>query len=180
MPPVSRDSVQVVLRMSTSTSPEARIVGRSLALIGRNLTLLGSSKIAAAIARQSSTSRPLQDPLSSGRPKPARPGLTPQINWPRAFTWSSVPARAEGRRRAEGRADGRGSTRSPDESAGFAGIASPAPCRASMASLAPRREAGPGRRRPPWAASQLGHRQDSQFDPATTPMAKLTDETRAS
>ena len=34
MPPVWRDSVQVVLRISTSISPEARIVGRSLALIG--------------------------------------------------------------------------------------------------------------------------------------------------
>ncbi len=41
MPPVWRDSVQVVLRMSTSISPEARIVGRSLALIGRNLNYLG-------------------------------------------------------------------------------------------------------------------------------------------
>ena len=49
MPPVSRDSVQVVLRIRTSISPEARIVGRSLALIGRNLTLFGSLKIAAAM-----------------------------------------------------------------------------------------------------------------------------------
>ena len=49
MPPVWRDSVQVVLRIRTSISPEARIVGRSLALIGRNLTFVGSLKIAARI-----------------------------------------------------------------------------------------------------------------------------------
>ena len=57
--PVWRDNVQVVLRIKTSISPEARIVGRSLALIGRYLTLFASLKIAAASARHSSTSRPL-------------------------------------------------------------------------------------------------------------------------
>src|ERR1700679_1572192 len=95
MPPVWRDSVQGVLRIKTSISPEARIVGRSLALIGRYLTLFGSLKIAAAIALHSSTSRPLYIPGSSGRPKPARPWLAPQINWPRVLTWSSVAALAD-------------------------------------------------------------------------------------
>src|ERR1700722_2080365 len=95
MPPVWRDSVQVVLRIRTSISPEARIVGRSLALIGRYFTLFGSLKIAAAIALHSSTSRPLYMPSSSGRPKPARPGLAPQINWPRVLTLSNVPALAD-------------------------------------------------------------------------------------
>src|ERR1700744_98308 len=95
MPPVWRDNVQVVLRIRTSISPEARIVGRSLALIGRDLTLFGSLKIAAAIALHSSTSRPLYTPWSSGKPKPARPGLAPQINWPRVLTLSSVAALAE-------------------------------------------------------------------------------------
>ncbi len=40
MPPVWRDSVQVVLRIRTSISPEARMVGRSLALIGNEFDLV--------------------------------------------------------------------------------------------------------------------------------------------
>ena len=38
-------------------------------------TLVGSLKIAAAMARQKSTSRPVQLPCASGTPKPARPGV---------------------------------------------------------------------------------------------------------
>ena len=49
---MSRDIVQVVLRDSTSTSPDCSAVKRSLAVSGMNLTLVGSLKIAAAIARQ--------------------------------------------------------------------------------------------------------------------------------
>ena len=66
---VSRDSVQVVLRDSTSISPDCSAVKRSLADSGTNLTLVGSLKIAAAIARQTSTSSPVQLPLSSGDEK---------------------------------------------------------------------------------------------------------------
>ena len=83
---VSRESVQVVLRDSTSISPDCSAVKRSLADSGTNLTLVGSLKIAAAIARQTSTSSPVQLPLSSGEEKPGRPWLTPQDSMPRSLT----------------------------------------------------------------------------------------------
>src|SRR4029078_13017497 len=83
---VSRDSVQVVLRDSTSISPDCSAVKRALAESGTNLILVGSLKTAAAIARQMSTSRPVQLPLSSGVEKPGRPWLTPQDTMPRSFT----------------------------------------------------------------------------------------------
>ena len=50
--PASRDCVQVVLRDSRSTSPDCKAVKRSFEDKGMNLTLSGSSKIAAATARQ--------------------------------------------------------------------------------------------------------------------------------
>src|SRR5215211_8253888 len=58
--------------------------------------LFGSSKIAAEIARQKSTSRPLQLPWASGRPKPARPVFEPQVRKPFCFTllrvaWAEAP-----------------------------------------------------------------------------------------
>src|SRR5262245_47931352 len=77
--------VQVVLRDSTSISPDCSAVKRSLADSGTNLILLGSLKIAAAIARQTSTSSPVQLPLSSGEEKPGRPWLTPQDSMPRSL-----------------------------------------------------------------------------------------------
>ena len=43
-----------------------------------NLTFFGSSKIAAAMARQKSTSKPDQLPLPSLAEKPGSPVLTPQ------------------------------------------------------------------------------------------------------
>jgi len=49
---VSRDMVQVVLRESTSTAPDWSAVKRSLAERGVNFTLVGSLKMAAAMARQ--------------------------------------------------------------------------------------------------------------------------------
>src|SRR6516165_4072701 len=91
----SRDDVQVELRDSTSISPDCRAVKRSLALSGRNLTLLASLKIAAASARHTSTSKPVQLPLSSGLEKPGRPWLTPQTSEPRSFTLLSVCAGAD-------------------------------------------------------------------------------------
>src|SRR6185295_14392291 len=91
---VSREEVQVVLRASTSTSPDCRAVKRSLAVSGTNLTLLGSLKIAAASARQKSTSRPVQRPCASGSPKPASVPLAPQLSVPRDFTLLRVWAEA--------------------------------------------------------------------------------------
>ena len=49
---MSRDIVQVVLRESTSTSPDCSAVKRSVAESGVNFTAFGSLKIAAAMARQ--------------------------------------------------------------------------------------------------------------------------------
>src|SRR3954468_17311299 len=80
---VSRDEVQVVLRASTSTSPDCNAVKRSLAVSATNLTLVGSLKIAAASARQKSTSSPVQLPCASGRPKPPSVPLAPQLTIPR-------------------------------------------------------------------------------------------------
>jgi hypothetical protein len=87
---VSRDEVQVVLRASTSTSPDCSAVKRSLAVNGTNFTLLASLKIAAASALQKSTSRPLQRPCESGRPKPASVPFDPQLSTPRCLTVLSV------------------------------------------------------------------------------------------
>src|SRR3954464_12959522 len=91
---VSRDSVQVVLRDSTSISPDCSAVKRSLADSGTNFTLVASLKTAAAIARQISTSSPVQLPLSSGDEKPGKPWLTPQDSMPRSLTVLRVCAEA--------------------------------------------------------------------------------------
>src|SRR5271155_5729830 len=101
---VSRDSVQVVLRDSTSISPDCSAVKRSLAVSGTNLTLVGSSNTAAATARQMSTSSPVQLPLSSGDEKPGSPWLTPQDSIPRSLTVLSVCALAAWVERAAARA----------------------------------------------------------------------------
>ncbi len=61
-----------------STSPDWSAVKRSLAESGMKRTLVTSLKIAAASARQKSTSSPVQRPCASGTPKPASPGLEPQ------------------------------------------------------------------------------------------------------
>ena len=74
-------------------------VKRSLADSGTKRTLLGSLKMAEATARQKSTSKPVQAPLSSGESKPAIPGLEPQTRLPALLIWSSVgPARRRWRR----------------------------------------------------------------------------------
>ena len=91
---VSRDSVQVVLRDKTSISPDCSAVKRSLADSGTYFTLVGSLKTAAAMARQMSTSKPAQLPLSSGAEKPGRPELTPQDSMPRSLTVFRVCAEA--------------------------------------------------------------------------------------
>src|SRR5215216_4744143 len=90
----SRELVQVVLRARTSISPDLSGSKRSLAESGVNLTLAGSLKIAAARARQKSTSSPVQLPLSSGVENPGSPWLTPQIREPLSFTVLSICAAA--------------------------------------------------------------------------------------
>src|SRR5690606_12452061 len=75
-------------------SPDCRAVKRSVALVGTKVTLEGSSKMAAATARQKSASKPVHSPLSLGAAKPARPVCTPHLSEPRAFTSSSVAADA--------------------------------------------------------------------------------------
>src|SRR4051812_33594828 len=101
---VSRESVQVVLRDSTSISPDCSAVKRSLADNGANLTLLASLNTAAAIARQISTSSPAQLPLSSGAEKPGKPWLTPHDSMPRSLTVLRVCAVATCVERAAPRA----------------------------------------------------------------------------
>src|SRR5712691_9308901 len=75
-------------------SPVLSGSNRSLAESGVNLTLAASFKIAAANARQKSTSKPVQLPLSSGLENPGSPWLTPQSSEPRSFTALSVCADA--------------------------------------------------------------------------------------
>src|SRR5687768_14347859 len=86
----SRVSVQVVLRDRMSISPDCNAVKRCCALSGTHLTLLPSPRIAAAIARQMSTSSPVQLPPESACENPARPVLTPQTSEPRCLIVSSV------------------------------------------------------------------------------------------
>src|ERR1017187_8113695 len=70
--------VQVELRASTSTLRFCNSANRSFASSGMNLTLPASSNIAAAMARQKSTSNPDQFPFSSALENPGNPVLTPQ------------------------------------------------------------------------------------------------------
>src|SRR5271157_1417979 len=87
---VSRPSVQVELRDRTSICFFFKASKRSVAASGTNGTFEGSLKIAAASARQKSTSKPDHSPLSSLIEKPAMPSLTPQISLPRSCTVFSV------------------------------------------------------------------------------------------
>src|SRR5436309_12368911 len=91
---MSRDSVQVVLRDKRSMSPVFSGSNRSLEESGVNFTLVASFNTAAATARQKSTSKPVQLPLSSGLEKPSNPWLTPQTSEPRSITFLSVWADA--------------------------------------------------------------------------------------
>ena len=68
----SLDNVQVVLRASTSISPDVNAVNLSLALNGVYLTLSASPNTAAATALHTSTSIPDQFPASSALEKPER------------------------------------------------------------------------------------------------------------
>src|SRR3984957_3947795 len=75
--------LHVELRERISTLRLCSSLKRSLESSGMNLAFFGSSKIAAATARQKSTSNPVQLPLSSGIEKPGRPVLTPPSTSPR-------------------------------------------------------------------------------------------------
>src|SRR5262249_50498358 len=86
----SRDIVQVVLRDRTSISPDWSAVKRCCAVSGTHFTLVGSPSRAAAIARHSSTSRPVQLPWASACANPARPVFTPHTICPRALIASRV------------------------------------------------------------------------------------------
>src|SRR6476659_2573441 len=95
----SRDSVQVLLRDSTSISPACSEAKRCCELSGTYLTFSASLSTAAATARQKSTSRPDHFPWLSADENPGPEVLTPQTSWPRAFTAASgVPAGAVGAR----------------------------------------------------------------------------------
>ncbi|NDH21179.1 MAG: ATPase [Rhodobacteraceae bacterium] len=61
---VSRENVQVVVRASISTSPDARAVKRVFAVVGTNSTAIASPNTAAATARHTATSIPCQTPLA--------------------------------------------------------------------------------------------------------------------
>ena len=78
------------LRDGASISPVLSGSKRSFAESGVNLTLVASFNTAAASARQKSTSKPVQLPLSSGLENPGSPWLTPQMSEPRSFTPLSV------------------------------------------------------------------------------------------
>src|SRR5678816_3357071 len=86
----SRESVQVLLRDSTSISPACSDAKRCCELSGTYLTLSASLRTAAATARQQSTSSPDHLPWLSADEKPGPEVLTPHTTWPRAFTASSV------------------------------------------------------------------------------------------
>src|SRR6476646_12072756 len=82
----SRDIVQVVLRDNTSILFDWSALNRTGASNGTKATFEGSSKMAAATARQKSTSKPDQLFLSSALEKPSKPWLTPQFSTPRSLT----------------------------------------------------------------------------------------------
>src|SRR5437764_3535529 len=92
---VSRVSVAVVLLLRMSTSPDCSAVKRCCAVRGVYFTFSASPKMAAATARQTSTSSPTHLPWLSASMKPAVPVPTPQISVPRALMASrSLPAMA--------------------------------------------------------------------------------------
>src|SRR3712207_5874007 len=82
--------VCVLVRNSTSTSPEPSAVKRVDDDKGWKRTLEESLKIATASPRQSSVSSPCQTPRLSGSEKPGTLGFMPQTSWPRAFTAAKV------------------------------------------------------------------------------------------
>ena len=81
----------MVLRISTSISPDCRAVNRASAVSGMKLTALASPSTAAATTRQKSMSNPANSPASSTMPNPGRVSLPPQLRAPRSWTAARVP-----------------------------------------------------------------------------------------
>ncbi len=73
----SRPAVRVVLRMSTSTSPDWRAVNRCSVVSGRNSTASGSPRTAAATARQKSMSNPDEVAIGVDKPEPGHGVVDP-------------------------------------------------------------------------------------------------------
>jgi hypothetical protein len=71
-----------VFLANTSISPEARVGNLVLPVVVVNSTLLESPSTAAATARHTSTSKPVQLPESSGAAKPSKPVVTPHFTNP--------------------------------------------------------------------------------------------------
>ena len=86
----SLDNVQVVLRASTSISPDVNAVNLSFALNGVYLTLSASPNTAAATALHTSTSIPVQLPDSSAFENPGSPCETPHFTKPAFLVFSKV------------------------------------------------------------------------------------------
>lgn len=87
---MSRVSVTVVLRVSTSTSPDCSAVKRCCVLSGVTLNFDASPNMVAAMARHMSTSSPFHSPLLSAIEKPGIPVDTPHCTKPFFFTLSNV------------------------------------------------------------------------------------------
>ena len=87
----SLDNVQVVLRASTSISPEVKAVNLSFALNGVYLTLSASPNTAAATALHTSTSIPVQFPDASAFENPGSPCETPHSV---SYTHLTLPTKA--------------------------------------------------------------------------------------
>ena len=77
-------------RISTSISPDCRMVKRAGVVVGTYRTLVASPSTAAAIARQYATSKPFQAPVLSWKAKPGMPVSTPQASMPRFLIPSTV------------------------------------------------------------------------------------------
>src|SRR3984893_16422754 len=95
--PASRASVQVESRARRSIVRDCSAGNLAEARSGTNVTFSASPSVAAATARQKSTSSPDQRPDASLSEKTAMPSLTPQRSVPRDLICASVsPAAADG------------------------------------------------------------------------------------
>ena len=107
---MSRLIVQVVLRDSTSISPDCSAVKRSLAVSGVNLTLVASPKTAAATARQIIDVEAGPVALVVGRREAGEAGVDAAAELPRSYVVERLGLRAGGAGRGD---EGRRSSRGP-------------------------------------------------------------------
>src|SRR3546814_6304668 len=87
---VSRVRVWLVLRVSTSTSPDCSAVKRCCVFSGVTLNLVESLNMVAAMARHMATSMPFHSPLLSAMENPGMPVDTPHWTKPFFLTLSKV------------------------------------------------------------------------------------------